>query len=230
MADVRDMIPGILKPILKRGKRAAEQKLDSLFLDRLIRRTGNFKCTWLGQPILQNTLDLWTIQETIFTVSPALLIECGTYQGGSAYFYACLFDLMGVGQVLTIDIEKRHNLSHPRIEFLQGSSVSDAVAATARERALAGPGPVMVILDSDHSESHVFRELETYSPLVTPGSFLLVQDGVVDTLPRFRSSRPGPLPAIERFLQGHPEFEVDKERCERFIITHHPRGWLRRKP
>ena len=86
----------------------------------------------------------------------------------------------------------------------------------------------MVILDSDHSKDHVFKELELYAPLVTPGSFILVQDGVVDTLPRFRQLRPGPLPAIKQFLEGHPEFEVDVERNERFLITHHPWGWLRR--
>jgi cephalosporin hydroxylase len=229
MADVREMMPRKLKSILKRWKRATEQKLDSLFFERLIRKTENFTCTWLGELMLQNILDLWTIQETIFKVSPTLLIECGTYQGGSAYFYACIFDLMGRGEVLTIDTEKRHNLSHPRIEFLQGSSVSGAIAATAKKRALMAQGPVMVILDSDHGESHVFHELETYCPLVTPGSFLLVQDGVIDTLPRFRPLRPGPLPAIERFLKAHPEFEVDKERCGRFLITHHPLGWLRRK-
>ena len=230
MADLRNMVPRKLRPILKRWKRAPQRKLDNLFFERLIGKTGNFACTWLGEPMLQNILDLWTIQETIFKVSPTLLIETGTYQGGSAYFYACLFDLMGKGHVLTIDAEKRRDLSHPRIEFLQGSSVSDAVVATAKERVLTARGPVMVILDSDHSERHVFGELETYGPLVTPGSFLLVQDGVVDTLPRFRPLRPGPLPAIERFLKTHPEFEVDRERCERFLITHHPLGWLRRKP
>ena len=44
----------------------------------------------------------------------------------------------------------------------------------------------------------------------------------------FRKGRPGPLPAIEKYLTNHPEFEIDHERCERFIITHHPKGWLKR--
>ena len=94
--------------------------------------------------------------------------------------------------------------------------------------AAAAAGPVFVILDSDHSQVHVARELERYAPLVTPGSYLLVQDGSIDTLGYFKTSRPGPLPAIRDFLQRHPEFRLDRERCDRFLITHHPDGWLQR--
>jgi len=87
-----------------------------------------------------------------------------------------------------------------------------------------------VVQDSDHSEAHVRRELDLYAPLVTPGSYCLVQDGVIDTLPAFAAGRPGPLPAITDFLRSTDLFEVDDARCHRFLITHHPRGWLRRKP
>jgi cephalosporin hydroxylase len=52
---------------------------------------------------------------------------------------------------------------------------------------------------------------------------------VIDTLPMMDRARPGPLPAIDEFIASHPEFEIDNERCERFLISHHPRGWLRRK-
>jgi cephalosporin hydroxylase len=55
-----------------------------------------------------------------------------------------------------------------------------------------------------------------------------VQDGVIDTLDVFAAFRPGPLPAIEAFLRTNPEFEVDTERCMRFLITHSPNSWLRR--
>jgi len=87
----------------------------------------------------------------------------------------------------------------------------------------------MVILDSDHSEEHVRRELELYAPLVTPGSYCLVQDGVIDALHIFRSGRPGPLPAIKSFLKTTREFELDAKRSQRFLITHHPSGWLKRR-
>jgi cephalosporin hydroxylase len=203
----------------------------SLFFRELISRTKNFdNVTWLGHPIWQNTLDLWTIQETIALVRPELLIECGTNRGGSSLFFAHIFDLLGTGEVVTMDIEPLHNLSHPRVTYLIGSSTSDEIVEVVRKRATTCSGPVMVILDSDHSERHVRRELECYAPLVTPGSYCLVQDGVIDELSVFRGGRPGPLPAIEDFLKSTDAFELDTARCERFLITHHPKGWLRRKP
>ena len=200
-----------------------------IFATELIRNTNNFgDVTWCGTPVWQNVLDLWTIQETLASIRPSLLIECGTNRGGSALFYAQIFDLLDHGEVVTIDVEKMHSLTHPRVSFVIGSSVDANIVAQIVRLAKNTSGPVMVILDSDHTEAHVARELECYAPLVTPGSFVLVQDGVIDVSPIFRGSRPGPLPATVAFLANHPEFEVDRGRTDRFLITHHPMGWLKR--
>lgn len=193
-------------------------------------KTGNFaNTTWLGEPIWQNILDLWTTQEAIAEIKPALLIETGTNRGGSALFYAHLMDLLGTGRVVTVDIVKLHELEHPRIDFLVGSSTDPAIVEQVRERAAAADGPVMVILDGNHARDHVAEELELYAPFVTPGSVLLSQDGVIDQFAMFADSRPGPLPANEDFLTRHPEFEHDRERNDRFLLTQHPVGWLRRR-
>lgn len=202
-----------------------------LFFQNLIAHTDNFGHTmWMGQPIWQNVLDLWTIQETICEVKPELLIECGTNRGGSSLFYAHLFDLMNHGRIITIDVQKLHDLSHPRVTYLLGSSTAPDIVSTVKQAASEVKGPILVILDSDHSEAHVRRELDCYASLVTPGSFCLVQDGVIDKLWMLSGDRPGPLPATRDFLKTHPEFVVDEERNNRFLITHHPMGWLRRKP
>jgi cephalosporin hydroxylase len=158
-----------------------------------------------------------------------LVIETGTNRAGSAIFYAHLFDLLGQGSVVTVDVERLHGRSHPRVEMLLGSSLDERTLARMRERCDEANGPVMVILDSDHSRDHVAAELEAYSRFVTPGSLMLVQDGVIDELSLFVSDRPGPLRAIQEFLFRHPDFEVDQRLNRRFIVTHHPDGWLRRK-
>ena len=221
----------VLRLWLKALRALLRRPVTRLFHQDLIAATNNFgRTTWVGQPIWQNVLDLWVIQEAISQIKPALLIETGTNRAGSALFYAHLMDLLGTGRVLTIDIVKLHEVEHPRIEFVIGSSTDEQVVARAREAAAEADGPVMVILDGLHDRDHVAAELELYAPLVTPGSVLLSQDGIIDELEMFRDSRPGPLPANVAFLERHPEFEHDREMNERFLLTHHPVGWLRRRP
>jgi cephalosporin hydroxylase len=55
-------------------------------------------------------------QELIHELPPALLVETGTLAGGSAMFYASIFDLVGKGAVLSIDHSPRESL--PPLEFL----------------------------------------------------------------------------------------------------------------
>lgn len=216
---------------LRAWRRVVSAPISRLYHYDLIFRTGNFRSlTWLGVPIWQNQVDLWTIQETISEIRPGLLIETGTDFGGSARFYGDLMTLLGFGRVITIDIAEPDELDHPLVEFLHGSSTDPEILAKVREAVDETDGPVMVILDGNHSEAHVAEELELYGPLVTPGSVLLSQDGIIDQMRLFRDSRPGPLGANAAFLERHPEFEFDAERNGRFGLTQHPLGWMRRRP
>lgn len=218
----------LVKAALSPGKKHEKQLLQD-FQTALINKTNNFSDVyWLGVPVWQDVLSLWTIQETIVEVKPHLFIECGTNRGGSAFFFATLFDLMKQGHVVTIDIEKFHDLQHDRIDWIIGDSTSPAIIEQIATHTNEIEGPVMVMLDSDHSKEHVLRELNAYHQFVTPGSYIIVQDGIIDTLPIFEAGRPGPLEAIKEFLQSHQGFEIDKQRSDRFLITHHPCGWLKR--
>lgn len=210
--------------------RTGSKPVARMYHHDLIYKTQNFRSLkWLGVPIWQPPLDLWTIQEAISSVRPALLIETGTDRGGSALFYANLMDLLGEGEVVTIDIVQIHDVEHPRIAFVHGSSTDPEIVDQVRERVDEVEGPVMVVLDGNHDRDHVATELELYAPFVTPGSLLLSQDGVIDQFHIFRDSRPGPLEANRDFLARHPEFEHDRELNEQFRLTHHPLGWMRRR-
>jgi cephalosporin hydroxylase len=212
-------------------RRTVGSLVAKLFHGDLILQTDNFAdVRWLGNPVWQSVLDLWTIQEVIYDLRPALLIETGTHRGGSALFYAHLLDAIDHGQIITIDITRLHELDHPRIRPLTGSSTAPEIVELVASAAREADGPVMAILDSDHSEAHVRRELEAYGPLVTPGSLLLAQDGIIDELFMFRAGRPGPLPAIRSFLRAHPDFTADDRLNTRFAASQHPCGWLRRRP
>ena len=184
---------------------------------------------WLGVRTLQNPNDVWVTQEIIQEVKPDFIIEAGTFNGGSALLWAMVLkEVNPRGRVITIDIKDKvseardRTIWKERIDFLVGSSTDPEIVATVAERAKGKR--VMVILDSDHSKEHVLRELESYAPLVSVGSYLIVQDtgGVM-----IRDPNPGPRRAVEEFLAKQDRFEPDQSR-ERMVFTLHPRGYLQR--
>lgn len=187
-------------------------------------RTWN-NTTWLGTSILKCPLDLWIYQELVVRLRPDVIVETGTNKGGSAHYLASICDLVDKGKVITVDISAAPNRPvHPRITYIEGSSTSPETLARIADEV---SGTVMVILDSDHSCAHVRDELVAYSPLVTSGSYLIVEDTNLNGHPAARGWGPGPMEAVEEFLQSHREFSVDRD-CEKFFLTFNPRGYLRR--
>lgn len=183
--------------------------------------------TWMGIPTQKCPLDMWMYQEIIFDIQPDLLIETGTAYGGSALFFATLMDVLGKGSVATIDIlDLPDRPAHPRITYVHSSSTSKE--GVDQLRALASRSEtVMVILDSDHSRNHVAKELELYADLVTPDSYLVVEDTNVNGHPVNRAHGPGPMEALDGFLAARRDFHIDSNK-ERYMMTFNPKGFLRR--
>lgn len=197
----------------------------------LMLRTGNYSnVTWRGLPIWQNVFDIWCCQEIVHRVRPRWILETGTNRGGSAAFFADLCKLAGFGEVITIDLENQHGQMPPGVHFFEGSSTAPEIWERVCRLVASDPGPVFVTLDSDHSCDHVRAEINLYAGLVTPGSYLVVQDTCIDTVEYLAVHRPGPLGAVQDFLASHPEFEVCPEFDGKMLISHHPGGYLRRKP
>lgn len=188
--------------------------------------------TWMGVRTWKCPLDLWVYQEIVAETRPTLIIECGTAYGGTSLFLANLFDHIGDGRVVSIDIAKRSPLpSHPRVEYLHGSSTDAATLDTVRQR-VRPDDRVMVILDSLHSRDHVLAELRAYWGMVSPSCYLIVEDSNINGHPVYTDyepdAGPGPFEAVEEFLAENDRFEVDPSR-ERYLMTFNPRGYLRRK-
>jgi cephalosporin hydroxylase len=187
---------------------------------------------WLGVVTLQNPNDVWITQEILHEVRPDFVVETGTGFGGSALIWGMILQQLNPdASVITVDIEdhtedaRAFPIFHEKVDFLLGSSTDPDLFAAIQQR-VAGK-KVVVILDSDHSEEHVLRELKLYSQIVSVGSYLIVQDTNVNGHPADWSHGPGPMEAVEAFLRERDDFEPDESR-ERLMLTLHPKGYLKR--
>jgi cephalosporin hydroxylase len=185
---------------------------------------------WLGITIEKFPFDTWIYQELLYEKQPDVILEMGTFEGGSALYFASMLDLIGRGRVISVDIQHRPGLpSHSRITYLTGSSTSDEIVAQIRS--LTKPNDkVMVVLDSDHHKAHVLEELRIYSQMVTPGQYLVVEDTNINGHPvnvGLGWGYPGPFEAVREFLASNSAFTPDLQR-EKFKVTANPGGWLLR--
>jgi cephalosporin hydroxylase len=121
-----------------------------------------------------------------------------------------------------VDIEIRpHNRtaieSHefaPLITMVEGSSIDPDIVA--RVRSLIKPNEkTMVILDSDHTKSHVLSELHYYAPLVSCGSYIIAADGIMEQVvggPRTEMDwgTNNPRQAAIEFTVGNEDFVIEE--------------------
>ena len=202
--------------------------------------------SWMGRPVIQLPEDMIRMQEVIFQLKPDVIIETGVAHGGSLIFYSSLCKAMDQGRVIGIDIEIRtHNRAaieaHPlndRITLIEGSSTATEVVA--KVKSLVHPDEsVLVILDSNHSYTHVLNELEAYAELVTPGSYLVATDGIMYDLADVPRGTPNwstdnPSLAARDFAARHLEFVIEQpswpfnESLLQENVTHWPGAWLKR--
>jgi len=190
------------------------------------------KNSFLGIRTLQNPLDVWVTFEIIHKVKPDVIVETGTLQGGSAALWAMFLEHVNPeGRVITIDIENESGkaralpISRRRVDYLIGSSTDPKIVEEVRRR-VEGER-VLVILDSAHYMDHVLDELRAYAPMVSLGSYLIVQDTTMNGHPTAPDYGPGPYEAVEAFLDDTDDFVPDRSR-ERLIMTNNPMGFLKR--
>jgi cephalosporin hydroxylase len=243
-------------------KMSGDQSLSELGI-RFVRDTAKYNYSYnfefAGRPIIQFPQDMVAMQELIWVVKPDLVIEAGIAHGGSLILSASMLSLLDYcdaieqgtmldpraprRRVLGLDIDIRaHNRSaieaHPmanRIDMIEGSSIDPAIIAQVQGMA-CGYERVLVCLDSNHTHEHVLAELEAYGPLVSPGSYCVVFDTIVEDMPgEMFPNRPwgpgdNPKTAVWEYLKTHPEFEIDKEMDHKLLISVAPNGYLRRVP
>lgn len=226
----------------------AFERLSDLWLKLSWVQKYSYTFTWMGRPIIQHPEDLVRMQEVVYFLRPDVIIETGVAHGGSLILCASLMKAMGHGRVVVgIDIEIRphnrkaieaHELA-PMIHLIEGDSVATGIVAQAAAHVRAGD-KVLVILDSNHSRAHVLAELEAYHRLVSPGSYIVATDGIMQDLwdaPRGDPSwrHDNPAQAAREFVAAHPEFAIEtppwrfNESGLTRNITGWPDAWIKRR-
>jgi cephalosporin hydroxylase len=196
--------------------------LTDVWMDGAMRVKHPYTFTWLGRPVIQFADDLLRLQEIVYRVQPDVIVETGVAHGGSLIFHATLCRLLGRGRVIGIDIEIRpHNRTaieaHPMaslITLFEGSSVDPAIVSAVKA-SIGAAEKTLVILDSNHTRAHVLAELEAYSELVKPGSYIVAMDGQVmeaaAATPRAAAdwATNNPKAAVREFVTTHRDFVLE---------------------
>ena len=211
---------------------------------------------WLGIPIIQIPQDMYALQEIIYAVKPDLIIETGIARGGSLQLSASLLSMLDLSdymnlkpntgfiakrKVFGIDIEIREHAK----ELISQSFLKSWIETTECDSTDASLIPVLdgltekyekvlVILDSNHTKSHVEKELALYSKYVSSGSYLIVFDTVIEYLDSQLPDRSwgpgnGPLNAVNEFLLQNSDYEVDEMISNKLSVSCAPHGYLKRK-
>jgi len=211
------------------------------FMQETIKSQYSYNFSWMGVPIIQYPQDIVAMQDIIWKVKPDLIIEMGVARGGSIIYYASMLKLLGgERRVLGVDIDIReHNReaieNHPMsdiITLIEGPSTDNSIVEQVYGFA-KGKKNILVILDSHHSHDHVFNELRLYSPLVNKGSYLVVFDTIIESLPvdtfdnRDWDKGNNPHTAIVEFLKTTERFEVDNAIDNQLLVTVAPGGYLK---
>ena len=223
------------------------QQAYQTFLAQVVKAKYAYNFFWLGVPVIQAPQDLQALQEVIWEIKPDLIIETGIAWGGSIIFNASMLTLLEAcgaiehGEVLGIDIDIReHNkkniLAHPmskKITMFEGSSIDETIVKQVVDFA-KNKKRILIMLDSNHTHDHVLAELRAYAPLVSVGSYIIVQDTGVEDLPAGSTAdRPwtkgsNPKTAVWEYLKENDNFVIDKIIESKLVFTASPDGFLKR--
>ena len=166
--------------------------------------------------------DLDRYERILGATRPDVLVETGTWTGKSSAWFA----EHGI-DVVTVDIADNRSVTHDRVTALLGSSTDPEIVRKVTQ--LVDGRRCMVVLDSDHTATHVAAEMQAYAPLVSEGCYMVVEDGIARYCPESPDKEFGPLDALEQFLP-RPGWEHDDDLLDLHPVSQHPGGWLRRVP
>ena len=192
-----------------------------------------YQWEWCGVPIIRHPDDIVLQQEIVWKLRPQKIIETGVARGGSLVLSSSLMSFYtDSGKVLGIDLQifdhARASLSNwlmnGRVQILESDSTSPIAIEKVQHFLDGDSQPVLLVLDSNHSEEHVLNELNAFGPLIPRGSIIMVADTIVQEMPLdYYPNRPwgrynNPLTAVNRFLSENHDFTTHEEWGKRSLM------------
>jgi cephalosporin hydroxylase len=192
-----------------------------------------YQWEWCGIPIIRHPDDIVLQQEIMWSLKPTRVIETGVARGGSLALSSSLMSMYSkFGKVLGIDLQildHAHDALSPwinssQIEVLESDSTSEMALEKVRRFLQDNDGPVLAVLDSNHSHEHVLKELEAFSELLPIGSIIMVADTIVEEMPNdYYVDRPwgkgsNPLTAVNAFLHSNNGYIRDDRWSRRSLM------------
>lgn len=189
---------------------------------------GHHKVTYKGIKAIRCPFDYVIYQMIIGEVRPDLIIEIGSHEGGGAIYLSDLLKAYNIsGEIHTIDIHdsaKKNVEGYSNIKFFGDGAENYDLSLTKKFN------KILVIEDAAHTYECSKSAIDKFASVVSVGSYLIVEDGIVNELGIEKEYRGGPLKAIREFLPDHPEFIVDRKWCDMFgkNATFNVNGYLRK--
>jgi cephalosporin hydroxylase len=195
-------------------------------------QAGTMTWRYRGLPTLKNPFDLALYPLLLDELRPRTLLEIGSHAGGSALWFADTAATLGLELVVhSVDLAVPMNAEHPRVNFHAGDG-RDLGATFSKEFLASLPKPWLVIEDADHQYRTTLAALRFFDPWLSPGDYIVVEDGILSDMRVAGAFGGGPAQAIDDFLgeAGEGRYEIDRRYCDYFgrNVTWNVDGWLRR--
>lgn len=188
---------------------------------------GHQKITYRGISTIKCPFDYVIYQMILFELKPDLVIEIGTNKGGSTLYIADLMNILGKGEVHTIDISNKVDelaKKHPRIKTYSCGYQNYPLEDVKKF------DKILVIEDATHIYEDSINCLNKFSVIVSVDSYYIVEDGIINELGMKKQFNGGPKRAIKEFLIDNHNFKIDNKWCNFFGVnaTFNINGYLKR--
>ena len=186
---------------------------DKVHFDTDTIEQGHHKLFYKDVPIIKCPFDYVIYQMILWEVKPDLIIEIGTNRGGSALYFADILDLVGHGEIHTIDIEDivyTEAKNHKRIKFFTSGYENYDLKNTQ------GFNAILIIEDGSHIYEDVKGCLNKFNAVVTKNSYFIIEDGIIDKLGWKNEYYGGPNKAIKEFMSENDSYIIDRKWCDLF--------------